>query len=70
MDTFEAIFEGGIFRPVEPLSLPEHVRVQLKIVNGAPIDEEGDMLAIYEILSHRYNSGHTDTAARHNEHQP
>ena len=25
---------------------------------------------IYEILSHRYNSGHHDTAERHNEHQP
>ena len=25
---------------------------------------------IYEILGRRYKSGHTDTAARHNEHQP
>jgi hypothetical protein len=25
---------------------------------------------IYEILGRRYSSGYTDTAARHNEHQP
>jgi hypothetical protein len=26
--------------------------------------------AIMEIMSHRYRSGQTDTADRHNEHQP
>lgn len=25
---------------------------------------------IYEILGRHYSSGHTDTAERHNEHQP
>ncbi|MDZ4657814.1 MAG: antitoxin family protein [Bythopirellula sp.] len=47
--------------------------------NGAAPDprhvsEEGllnvGLLNVYAILSERYHSGHTDTAARHNEHQP
>jgi hypothetical protein len=25
---------------------------------------------VYSILGERYSSGHSDTAARHNEHQP
>jgi predicted DNA-binding antitoxin AbrB/MazE fold protein len=71
MDTIDAVYAGGVFRPTGPITLAENSRVKLKIVNGAleePISH--DMDAIYEILSHRHNSGHTDTAARHNEHQP
>jgi hypothetical protein len=30
----------------------------------------GNMEAIYEVLSLRFNSGERDIAARHNEHQP
>ncbi len=33
---------------------------------GVASDPDG----IYEILNRRYKSGHTDTAARNNEHQP
>jgi predicted DNA-binding antitoxin AbrB/MazE fold protein len=73
MSTIEAIYEHGVFRPVEPVALPENSRVHLQIVNGASPErgEQGDdMEAIYEILDRRYDSGFTDTAARHNEHQP
>jgi hypothetical protein len=34
------------------------------------IESRDGMDAIYEILSRRFNSGHHDTAERHNEHQP
>jgi predicted DNA-binding antitoxin AbrB/MazE fold protein len=70
MGTIEAIFEGGVFRPIEPVVLPEKCRVHLQLVNGAPLKADEDMEAIYEILDRRYSSGYTDTAARHNEHQP
>jgi predicted DNA-binding antitoxin AbrB/MazE fold protein len=73
MATIEAIYEHGVFRPVVPVALPENSRVHLQIVNGAPaeaVEQEDDMEAIYEILDRRYSSGFTDTAARHNEHQP
>ena len=46
--------------------------VQLRIVEDSTIslDDDRDMDAIYEILDRRHNTGITDLAARHNEHQP
>jgi predicted DNA-binding antitoxin AbrB/MazE fold protein len=69
MGTIEAIFEGGVFRPVVPVELPDKLRVHLQIVDGeSPPDD--DMEEIYKILDRRFSSGHADTAERHNEHQP
>jgi predicted DNA-binding antitoxin AbrB/MazE fold protein len=73
MGTIEAIYEHGVFRPVEPVELAENSRVHLQIVNGEPaegVEQDDDMDAIYEILDRRFSSGYTDTAARHNEHHP
>lgn len=51
----------------------QEVEVQMTVVQpskmtAAPISE--GLAKIYEILGRRHNSGHTDTAERHNEHQP
>jgi predicted DNA-binding antitoxin AbrB/MazE fold protein len=70
MGTIEAIYEGGVFRPVNPIVLPEKSRVQLQIVEELPAMSDESMDAIYEIMERRFNSGFTDTAERHNEHQP
>jgi len=73
--TVHAIYENGVFRPVEPVGLPEHTPVEFepRILSERPAPEspmtEG-LAKIYEILGRRYRSGHNDTAARHNEHQP
>ena len=70
MNTVHAIFENGVFRPLERVELPEHCEVKFEpevVENGkwpAPSD------AMYAILSERFNSGEHDVAARHNEHQP
>ena len=76
MKMIHAVFENGVFRPVEPVDLPEHCEVVIDLCRvepspvaaGEPNDDELD--GIYEILSRRYQSGHADTAERHNEHQP
>lgn len=72
MGTIHAIYEGGVFRPTDPVPLPDKCEVEFepRMVNGDPPLGSQDMEAIYEILDRRYSSGHTDTAARHNEHQP
>lgn len=82
METIHAIFEGGVFRPKVPVTLPEHVEyefeprpvVVLSTQNGESPQQlnysEDGLQKIYEILGERYESGYTDTAARHNEHQP
>ncbi len=50
----------------------QEVEVQVKVVAPAPpspaMSEE--LAKVYEILGERYDSGHTDLAERHNEHQP
>jgi hypothetical protein len=51
----------------------QEVEVQVTIVqptttSTAPVSE--GLAKIYEILGRRHSSGYTDTAERHNEHQP
>jgi predicted DNA-binding antitoxin AbrB/MazE fold protein len=71
MTTVHAIFENGVFRPTEPVELPEHTEVDFepRITNGGK-HAGANMKPIYEILSRRYDSGDPDLATRHNEHQP
>ena len=71
MSTVHAIFENGVFRPIGTVSLPERCEVVFEprvvtpeVARQAAPDE------IYEILGRRYESGESDVAARHNEHQP
>ena len=74
--TVHAIYEHGVFRPVEPVNLPDNTPVEFEprvlaeaLQSSAPPMSEG-LAKIYEILGRRYRSGHMDTAARHNEYQP
>jgi len=72
--TVHAIYENGVFRPVEPVALPDRTSVELEVrTPGQPLPQlpmpEG-LAKVYAILGERYDSGHPDTAARHNEHQP
>lgn len=82
MQTIYAVFENGVFRPVTPVALPEQAEYVFeprlvanpKASNGTALERdahsEDGLRNVYAILSERYASGHTDTAARHNEHQP
>jgi predicted DNA-binding antitoxin AbrB/MazE fold protein len=70
MKTVHAIYENGVFRPTEPVELPEacHVVSEPKLVDAdasAPSLDE-----VYALLSRRFDSGQFDVAARHDEHQP
>jgi len=72
--TIHAIYENGVFRPVEPVSLPECTSVEIEVRASGEQTTESSMPAglarVYAILGERYDSGCPDTAARHNEHQP
>lgn len=74
--TVHAIYSEGVFRPVGPVDLPDQTPVEfeprpLSGAGGTPPPEMSEGLAkIYEILGRRHSSGFSDTAARHNEHQP
>ena len=69
MKTIHAVFENGVFRPTEPVELPEKCQVEFefrRIESSTPATLDD----VYALLSQRFESGETDVAERHNEHQP
>ncbi len=78
MNTVHAIYENGVFRPLVPVELPEHTPVSFEVrIEAEPAGSNAPAPAlppglakVYAILGERYESGHADTAARHDEHQP
>jgi predicted DNA-binding antitoxin AbrB/MazE fold protein len=70
MKVIHAVFEEGVFRPVEAVELPEHCHVEFEpriIETELPVPSLDE---VYAVLSERFESGEPDVAARHNEHQP
>ncbi len=70
MKTVHAIYENGVFRPIEPVELPEasHVEFEPKLIKDLqPVPSLND---VYALLGRRFESGQKDVAARHDEHQP
>ena len=85
MKPIHAIYENGVFRPTEPVDLPEHTEVKVEPVAepeaeligirlpDEPLPEAAKRHPQYrtlEILSHRYDTGESDLAERHDEHRP
>jgi predicted DNA-binding antitoxin AbrB/MazE fold protein len=69
MKTVQAVFEDGVFRPIGEVTLPENSRVEFE-PRVLAIQQSNAMLEAFEILSHSYETGDPDLAARHDEHQP
>lgn len=72
MKTIDAIYENGVFRPLEPVDLPDRARVKIQHEDDAERAERRarNMKKIYEVLSRRYDTGDENISDRHNEHQP
>jgi len=70
MKSIHAVYENGVFRPVEAVELPDrcHVEFEPRIVDAASIAPSLD--EVYAVLGERVDSGESDVAGRHNEHQP
>lgn len=69
--TIHAIYESGVFRPLERVELPDRTEVEFEPHLVAPsAGNAAGLDAVYAILGERYESGESDIAARHNEHQP
>jgi predicted DNA-binding antitoxin AbrB/MazE fold protein len=64
------IYENGVFRPLDPVDLPNGTEVELHNLRLVTTELDQDLDAIHKAMDQRFNSGHTNTAARHNEHQP
>jgi predicted DNA-binding antitoxin AbrB/MazE fold protein len=62
MSTVHAIYENGVFRPLESVDLPNqcHVEFEPRLVNGTP--KELNIDTIYAVRSKRFDCGETDGA--------
>ena len=69
--TVRAIYANGVFKPQEKVDLPDNTEVSFepRIVAGDKAPTAA-MAKIYEILSRRYDTGQTDLAELHDDHQP
>jgi predicted DNA-binding antitoxin AbrB/MazE fold protein len=70
MTVIHAVYENGVFRPTEPVDLPESSEVEVELRSVTPRSENKGLEAIYSLLRERFDSGENDVAARHDEHQP
>ena len=70
MPVIHAVYENGVFRPTEPVDLPEASEVEVELRRVTPASGEKRLDAIYALLEARFDSGESDVAARHDEHQP
>jgi predicted DNA-binding antitoxin AbrB/MazE fold protein len=70
MSNIHAIYENGVFRPMQPVSLPDPCEVEFEPRLVQADSRVPGLDEVYAILSERYSSGEHDVAARHNEHQP
>lgn len=70
INSIHAVYENGVFRPLDAVDLPEATEVVFEprpIVPRMTPEVRGNVLAV---LAQRFDSGETDVAARHNEPQP
>lgn len=70
MSTVTAIYEHGVFRPLEKVDLPEHSRVEIPLPEAPSAPSDAALDAVYAALNIRFRSERGDLAARHNDHQP
>ena len=70
MKAIHAVYERGVFRPLEAVDLPETTEV---IIEPRPVSTSpspADRARVLAALACRFDSGENDVAMRHNEHQP
>lgn len=70
MKTIHAIYENGVFRPLESVDLADRSHVEFEPRPALADEEPVDQAEIYSLLDQRFHSGESDVAARHDEHQP
>lgn len=76
MKTFQGTVRGNRIELTESLGLPDGQSVEISVERllsepkSPSVQMSEGLASVYEILGERFQSGHADTAARHNEHQP
>lgn len=68
--TVHAVYQDGVFRPVQSLDLPDPCEVEFEPRILAQSLPDDSLDRVYAVLSERYDGGEPDVAARHDQHQP
>lgn len=71
MKAIHAVYENGMFRPLEPVELADQCEVEFepKVVLPAKRAAEA-MKEAFRVLSRSFSTGQPELAARHEAHQP
>ncbi len=67
--TVRAIYKNGSFQPMEPVNLPEDTPVDFDY-REIKAELRSGQQEILSLLKTSFESGESDVAERHNEHQP
>lgn len=70
MKTVHAVYENGVFRPVDSVELPEKCEVEFEPRVVETGHTKPDLDDVYALLGKRFDSGQADVAEKHDEHQP
>jgi predicted DNA-binding antitoxin AbrB/MazE fold protein len=72
MQSFNGIYENGVVRFPGPVDIPEGAKVTVVVIDASPAQPPlgCNLPELYEILSHSYDTGETDLAARVDELHP
>ena len=70
MKAIHAVYEGGVFRPLEAVDLPERSEVEFTPTVVRKNGNNHDMRPVYDILNQSFSTGDQHLAERHGEHQP
>lgn len=69
MTMIPAIYENGVFRPTGPVDLPEGAAVRVVPEEVRTAQDEARR-RVFTALAESFETGDSEAAARHNEHQP
>jgi len=70
MSGIPAVYEKGLFRPIEPVNLPEGTKVVIETEDVAAERVRAARRRVYEILSRSYDTGEPGNVLEtHNDHQ-
>ena len=67
---WQAIYEGGVFRPTHPVHLPEGSVVVVRLPDELPPEPEGHRDRLYAILGQSVDTADPALTPQHNGRQP
>jgi predicted DNA-binding antitoxin AbrB/MazE fold protein len=70
MGVVHAVFENGVFRPTEPVDLPERCEVVFEPRMVPDRSPEAHRARVHALLGRSIETGETDMADRHSEPLP